>query len=244
MMVCRNISITRSNKIILQDVNLNVRHGNIMVVTGPSGGGKSSLLKAMAMIDPPTCGEITVDGNRIIFPVLPNTINFDIWPKITLVFQQLFLWPHMTLLENILFPIKKIYGAVADDRLSEIFEMINKFNIMDTINNYPNNSSIGQRQRAALIRAVVLMPKYLLLDEVTASLDVEHVLMVVDLLEKLKNDGVGIVLVTHSINLAKRIADDIVFIDNGAIIESGNVSILNNPNSERFSKFLDAYHVV
>jgi ABC-type polar amino acid transport system ATPase subunit len=149
------------------------------------------------------------------------------------VFQQLFLWPHLTLRENILLPVRGRVGA--EERLEELMAL---FDMHHFIDRYPNETSGGQRQRAALARAVVLESQYVLLDEITSALDVEQTAKVLQCLEAMKQRGIGILLITHLLNFAKRAADHVVFLDGGEVIASGTADILDNPTHPRMQAFL------
>ena len=147
-----------------------------------------------------------------------------------MVFQQLFLWPHLTLRENITLA-KRSTDA-------EIEELISALEMQAFIDRYPNQTSLGQRQRAAFARAIALKPEYLLLDEITSALDIEQVERVAVLLEKLKSQDTGILLVSHLINFAKRVSNSIVFMDGGKIIEQGDRELITNPQQPRTKEFL------
>ncbi len=227
---------------ILHGVSLNVVPGEITAVLGPSGAGKSTLLRALSLLDPPNSGTIVVDGKNYVFPGVNKNGTVPPWPKLTVVFQQLFLWPHLTLRQNITLPLEKDRGrlgpgnAVAMD--GEIERLLELFELAELADRYPNEASLGQRQRAALIRALVLKPKYLLLDEITSALDVEHVSKILDYLKFLKDQGTGILVVTHLIGFAKSAADQIVFMENGRVVECGDKFLLSEPKTERLMKFL------
>ncbi|MBI5214614.1 MAG: amino acid ABC transporter ATP-binding protein [Ignavibacteriae bacterium] len=214
---------------ILSDVSFDLRPSEITVLIGPSGSGKSSLLRIIANIDKPTSGEV-------VYINAENGMNSDLlWPKITMVFQQLYLWPNMTLGKNILLPLE-LNGIEIDHiyfvKLTKLFE------VEDILDRYPNQSSVGQQQRVALIRSLMLKPRYLLLDEITSSLDVEFANKVGELIKELKHNNCCILIVTHLLGFAKSIADQTVFIDKGTVVEIGNKEVLLNPVNERVRKFV------
>ncbi len=220
---------------ILDGVDIALEPGQISVIIGPSGSGKTTLLKVLAMLDPPQSGTISVDDWSVQFPLEKGKKLQPPWPKVTVVFQQLFLWPHLTLLQNITLPVYLRYGQEDENKVAELITL---FDMEGFIHRYPNESSLGQRQRAALARALLLKPKYLLLDEITSSLDVEQVAIILAHLKKLAQAGIGILTVTHLLHFAQEAADRVVFMENGQIIEQGGKEVLVNPAQERVKRFL------
>jgi ABC-type polar amino acid transport system ATPase subunit len=209
-----------------------VAPGQIAVVIGPSGAGKTTLLRALSMVDPPSAGTISINGTSYEFP--ERTIAPAPWPELTVVFQQLFMWPHLTLRENIELPLH-LHGIMAGDRVEEL---IDEFQMQEFVNRYPNAVSTGERQRAALVRAIALQPRYLLLDEVTAALDIERVALVLRKLQALKEAGVAIVAVTHALAFARRAADAVYFVDGGTVSHEGDGTVLDRPTRPRLREFL------
>ncbi len=220
---------------VLKDINLDITPGTITTLIGPSGSGKSTLLRAFSLLDPPDNGTISFSGTNYVFVNGKGDVAPSPWPDITVVFQQLFLWPHMTLRQNIMLPLKK-RGIKKNDRV--ICELIDQLEMSSFADRYPNEVSIGQRQLAAIARALALKPKFLLLDEITSALDVEYVSTILEKLNQLKSEGIGILLITHIIGFAKRSADQVVFLDKGEIVESGGTEILTKPESDRMKEFL------
>lgn len=235
MLSARKISKSLGKSKILSDVSLAIEPGQITTIIGPSGGGKSTLVRALSLLDPPDQGELVLEGKIHSFPSDTKPANDPPWPELGVVFQQLFLWPHLTLRDNIMLPLT-LNGNLHKSSLAD--ELIDFFELSEAADRYPNETSVGQRQRVALIRAIVLEPRYLLLDEITSALDVEHVGKVLEQLRKLKSKGVGVLVVTHLLGFAANSADQVIFMDKGQIVESGRAEILTNPNSERLRKFL------
>jgi ABC-type polar amino acid transport system ATPase subunit len=220
---------------VLRGIDLTVEPGTITAIIGPSGGGKSTLLRALSLLEPPDTGMVAIDDEVHRFPNNGHTLLGQPWPKVGIVFQQLFLWPHLTLRKNITLPLE-LRGAPAG--LGRVEHLIDVFELAGAVDKYPNQTSLGQRQRAALIRALVLEPRYLLLDEITSALDVEHVVRVLGQLREARAQGTGILLVTHLIGFARSSADQVVFIDGGQVLEAGGASILSKPKTERLARFL------
>lgn len=231
MLIGKKIIKKYHGREILKGVDIKVEQGGITSLVGPSGSGKTTLLRVLAMLDLPDAGSIFLDSEKYNFPVQPDEI-IPPWPRVSVVFQQLFLWPHLTLRQNILLPLK---GVRDDQHISELIKILQ---MEEFIDRYPNQVSLGQRQRVALARALALNPEYLLLDEITSALDVEQVNIILNHLQILKDKGVGILIVTHLLNFAQRASDQIVFLDEGKVIETGGKEILEKPKHERIRKFL------
>jgi ABC-type polar amino acid transport system ATPase subunit len=220
---------------ILQDIDITVAPGEITVLIGPSGSGKTTLLRVLSLLDPPDSGTIRIDDMQHHFPTPPGAKIRDPWPSLTVVFQQLFLWPHLRLRENITLPMANRWQEDSERRLNELIEI---FDMNDFIDRYPNETSLGQRQRVALARALLLNPSYILLDEITSALDVQNVSIILGHLRRLRDTGIGILLVTHLIGFAIRTADRVVFLGGGKVVESGGADILTKPRTESLSQFI------
>lgn len=232
MLKAINIRKTIGNQEILKDINISLEEGQIISIIGSSGGGKTSLLSSLSLIDPPTSGIIEIDDYKYKFP--NKGIKNYPYPKLSMVFQGLFLWPHLTNRKNIELPNPNL-------DLKEMDRLIKLLKCENILDKFPNECSGGEKQRIALIRQIMLNPKYLLLDEITSALDIEQVSIVSNILLDLKNKQKGIIIVTHMINLAKNISDIVYFIDKGYVIESGNTEIFLNPKTDRLKQFLQVY---
>lgn len=235
MIIGRGISKSFGQASVLRDVDVEVHPGEITVIIGPSGSGKSTMLRALSLLEPPDAGSITIDDRVFEFPLRNGTVPNPPWPYVTVVFQQLFLWPHLTLRQNIDLPATE--NGRAEYR-EDIQELVEEFELEPFIGRYPNEVSLGQRQRAALVRAIALKPRYLLLDEITSALDIEHVSKVLNRLERLQAENTGILVITHLIGFARRSADRVIFLENGQVLASGGPSLLVSPENERLRKFL------
>lgn len=234
MIVVQNVSKSYNKRFILKDINFEIKPGEVTVVTGPSGGGKSTLIKVATLLEYPDFGSVSINGNHFNFPS-KDKITLNHFPSVGVVFQRLFLWPHLSNRNNIMLPLGR---NITPSQVNLLNELIDVFEMGEFIDRYPNQSSVGQQQRVAIARAIILKPKYLFLDEITSALDVEQIDGVLTYLMKLKDKGVGLLFVTHHLTLAQKAADQIIFIDNGKIIEKGNTEILISSKTLRFREFI------
>ncbi|MDD3182552.1 MAG: ATP-binding cassette domain-containing protein [Alphaproteobacteria bacterium] len=236
MLSVRNLSFSYENgKKVFDGVDLDIMPSEITVLIGPSGTGKTTLLRCLALLDPPQKGTIKVDDQTFLFPAPPQGNPAPPWPKLTAVFQQLFLWPHLTLRENILLPVR--LRNLAENGV-ELDKLIEAFDMQEFIDHYPNEASLGQRQRVALARSLMLKPRYLLLDEITSALDVEQIAKILSYLKTLRGQDLGIFIITHLLGFARHTADQVLFMADGKIEERGGPEILKDPKSERLYQFL------
>lgn len=236
MIIGENITKVFEDYIALKNVSISLEPGKITALIGPSGSGKSTLLRALSLLDLPDSGTVKINQTTYNFPLKEHEELIPPWPNVSVVFQQLFLWPHLSLRNNILLPLKIINKTNNNDIIEELIKI---FDMHDFIDRYPNETSLGQRQRAALARAFALEPNFILLDEVTSALDVEYISKLLNYLEAQSNKGVGILLITHLIGFAQRGANQVVFLDKGEVIESGPAKeIIASPKSKRLKEFL------
>jgi ABC-type polar amino acid transport system ATPase subunit len=234
MLVAKNINKSYRGTEILKGVDIKVEHGKITSLIGPSGSGKTTLLRVLSMLDLPESGSVFLNDEKYEFPLGEKKI-IKPWPRISVVFQQLFLWPHLTLRQNILLPLT---GNVDNRHLAELIKLLK---MEEFIDRYPNQASIGQRQRVALARALALKPEYLLLDEITSALDVEQSNIILSHLAQIKEMGVGILMVAHDINFAISMADDVCFIEEGKIVKQGKpYEFLLESKNQRITQFIDS----
>jgi polar amino acid transport system ATP-binding protein len=240
MLIGTDIKKSFGSTEVLHGVDIEVRPGRISALIGPSGSGKTTLIKALSLLDFPTSGQITLDGLIYHFPIQRGQTVKSPWPELTVVFQQYFLWPHLTLRGNILLPLSQRTRS-----RSTVEELIDLFDMGNFIDRYPNEVSIGQRQRVALARALALEPKYILLDEITSALDVEQTGTVVRHLVKLRDRGIGILVITHLLEFARQLVarnegDEVYFLDEGRILGSGGSEFFEVPGNLRAKRFLSS----
>jgi ABC-type polar amino acid transport system ATPase subunit len=235
MLQAENITKSYGKHLVLDDISLELAPGTITTLIGPSGSGKSTLLRALSLLETPDSGSISLNGRTYEFGQGQKNEIKPPWPEVTVVFQQLFLWPHMTLRQNIALPLKKCGIGHA---LKTVNTLIEQLDMKDFADRHPNEVSIGQRQIAALARAFALQPKFLLLDEITSALDIEYVTAILKKLNALRDQGIGILLVTHIIGFARRSASQVLFMDKGKIVETGGPEILTEPKTQRMKEFI------
>ena len=233
MLLAKNISKKIDGRDILKDISFSIESGEIISIIGPSGSGKTTFLRAISLIDFPDSGSLEIGEDKYQFPIKQvENVKYP-YPNLTVVFQQFFIWPHLTIRGNITLALR---GNVDKKHFDEV---VGLFQMNEFLDRYPNEVSLGQRQRAALARALVLKPKYLLLDEVTSALDIEQSHLILGHLKQIAEQGVGIIFVSHAIHLASKISDKVIFLDEGKIVEEGTRDIINNPRTERLKKFIN-----
>lgn len=229
-----NIYKQLGKKQVLNNITLDIDDSKINVLFGPSGCGKTTLFRNLVLLDSPDSGKVEIFSNEFTFPTKKKYRNVP-YPKINFVFQQLFLYPHLTNRANILLPFHK------DNQVDiELFDFYTEFfSIESILDNYPNESSLGEKQRVAITRALILKPKFIFLDEITSALDIVQSNKIIELLKLLKDKNIGVFLITHNLEIIKQVADNLYFMEYGKIVESGKIEILSSPKSESLRKFLN-----
>lgn len=221
---------------VLKGIDLNIACGEKLVIIGPSGSGKSTLIRSMNLLEKPSKGKVIVDGIDITEPKAPIT---KVRQSVAMVFQQFNLYPHKTVLENVtLAPIlvKKVPKKEAEESGMAYLERVG---LKDKANAYPAQLSGGQQQRVAIARALNMKPQIILFDEPTSALDPEMIQEVLDVMVNLANEGITMVAVTHEMGFARRVADRVIFVDGGEILEEGSPEhFFSNPTHERTKLFL------
>lgn len=237
----KNIKKSFDGHTILKDVSLNVERGEVIVILGPSGCGKSTLLRCINGLEKIQSGEIRLDGELISNRTKDMHL---IRQKIGMVFQSYDLFPHLTVMRNLLLGPKHAHELNLNmDVVKKEAEMwLERVGLSDKKNAYPRQLSGGQKQRVAIVRALCLHPEVMLFDEVTAALDPEMVREVLDVMMGLANDGKTMLIVTHQMQFARAVADKIVFMDDGEIVEINTPDeFWTNPKTERARKFLQNF---
>ncbi len=221
---------------VLKGIDLQIDKGEIIAIVGPSGSGKSTVLRCMNLLEEPTQGKIIFEEKDIT----DKKVNIDeIRQNIGMVFQNFNLFPHMSVLENITLAPIKIKKMSKDDANKKAETLLNRVGLLDKKDAYPSQLSGGQKQRIAIARALAMEPKMMLFDEPTSALDPEMVKEVLDVIKELATEGMTMAIVTHEMGFAKEVADRVIFVDNGKIVEDDTPeSVFNNPTSERTREFL------
>ncbi len=220
---------------VLKGVDLSIEEKEVVVIIGPSGSGKSTLLRCMNYLEEPTSGDITVNGMKLDKHADINKIR----ENIGMVFQRFNLFPHMTVLENIILAPVKVLGISKTKAVETARELLQRVGLQEKENAYPSQLSGGQQQRVAIARALAMNPKVMLFDEPTSALDPEMVTEVLDVMKNLAKQGMTMVVVTHEMGFAKEVGDRVLFVDEGRIIEQGTPKeIFESPKQERTKLFL------
>jgi polar amino acid transport system ATP-binding protein len=220
----------------LDGVNCEISRGEVVVVIGPSGSGKSTLLRSLNLLEVPTEGNIIFDETDITAPRVNINKHRQ---KMGMVFQHFNLFPNMNVLKNMTIGPVKILGKSEDEAKEQAKQLLSKVGLADRADAYPDQLSGGQKQRVAIVRALCMSPEVMLFDEPTSALDPEMVGEVLDVMKDLAKQGMTMVVVTHEMGFAKEVADRVIFMDEGIIIEEGTPDdIFNNPKSDRLKTFL------
>ncbi len=224
ILAVENLHKSFDELVILDDISLKVNKGEVVVLVGPSGCGKSTFLRCLNGLEQIDDGRITLGG------------------EVGMVFQSYDLFPHKTILQNIILAPMKVKKRSKADATSEALELLERVGLKSKKDSYPRQLSGGQKQRVAIVRALIMHPDVLLLDEITAALDPEMVREVLDVVLGLAKEGRTMIIVTHEMAFAKAVADRIIFIDGGRIVEEGAPDdILVNPRTDRLQKFLKTF---
>lgn len=225
--------------VILKDLNLSVKKGEVIVVIGPSGCGKSTLLRCLNGLEQIQGGRITLDGD-VVDRQAKNIASLR--QRIGMVFQSYELFPHKTILQNITLAPIKVQKRKKEEAEKEALELLERVGLSDKRDSYPRQLSGGQKQRVAIVRALCMHPEVLLFDEVTAALDPEMVREVLDVMLSLAKQGRTMLIVTHEMSFARAVADRVIFLDEGEIVEEGRPEeFFTNPKTERAQRFLQTF---
>ena len=224
---------------VLDKVSLDVYKGDVIVLIGPSGCGKSTLLRCINGLEEIQSGKILLDGNEITGK---KAYWREVRQKIGMVFQSYDLFPHMTVLDNVILGPVKAQKRNKQEAIKEAEQLLDRVGLLNKKDSYPRQLSGGQKQRVAIVRALIMHPEINLFDEVTAALDPEMVREVLDVMLELAKQGSTMLIVTHEMEFAKAVADKIVFLDGGNIVETGEPKeFFSNQKTERAGKFLNTF---
>lgn len=220
---------------VLRGIDLEIDKGDILVIVGPSGSGKSTVLRCMNLLEEPTGGDIIFEGTSI---VSKNTDINKIRERIGMVFQSFNLFQNKSIIENITLAPMKVKNLSKQEAEKKAMELLNRVGLADKKDAYPSQLSGGQQQRIAIARALAMEPDVMLFDEPTSALDPEMVKEVLDVIKELANEGMTMAIVTHEMGFAKEVADRMIFVDGGVIVEDGTPEeVFENPKSDRAKDF-------
>ena len=247
--VIRNVHKVFGDQHVLRGINLEVMPGTVTAVLGPSGSGKSTLLRLINQLETRTAGEIYVDGELTgyqkvdtgkgsVLQTLDDKAIARQRSKIGMVFQRFNLFPHMTALENVMEAPVHVGRVPKADARKEAQAQLERVGLEDRMDYYPAQLSGGQQQRVAIARALAMHPDIMLFDEPTSALDPELVGEVLGVMRQVAQQGMTMVVVTHEMGFAREVAEQIVFMDQGVVVEQGGPDIIDHPHSERFAEFL------
>ena len=233
-----NLRKSYGEDLVLQDISVTLAQHEVKVLVGASGSDKSTLLRAINLLEGIDDGQILLDGQDI------TSVGVDadkVRAQIGSVFQSFNLFPHLNVLQNITLAPRKVHGISKSDAEANAIALLERFGLADKAKQYPDLLSGGQQQRVAILRAVITKPKVLLLDEVTSALDPILIAEVLSLISELKSEGMTMMIATHEMGFAKRVADQVLFLHHGEILEAGSpADILENPRTSELKGFLGA----
>ena len=236
-----------NNQTVLRDVSLKMNRGEIVSIIGPSGSGKSTFLRCLGQLETIDGGSITVDGTGLASTDANGTVNYasqetqhDLLLRMGMVFQSFNLFPHMTVLDNIMIAPRMVKGMKDEDILPIAEQLLKKVGLWEKRDMYPSRLSGGQQQRVAIARALAMNPEIMLFDEPTSALDPELTGEVLKTIKQLADDHMTMIIVTHEMNFAREVSDRVIFMADGVIQEEGTPEqIFNNPQNARTKAFLD-----
>lgn len=235
----KNLSKRYGDTNVLKDINISVKKGEVVVIIGPSGCGKSTLLRCLNGLEEIQEGEVLLD-DQVVNPNKKNLSKNR--EKIGMVFQSYDLFPHLTILQNVTLAPIKVKKRNRREVEKEALELLERVGLRSKKDDYPRQLSGGQKQRVAIVRALIMHPEVLLLDEITAALDPEMVREVLDVVLDLAKEGRTMVIVTHEMQFAKAVADRVIFLEGGRIVEEGEPKkLFEKPETDRLQRFLQTF---
>lgn len=236
MLKVKNLKKSFGHNEVLKGIDEEIKKGEVVCVIGPSGSGKSTFLRCLNLLEEPTSGDVYLDDEKINDPKVD--IN-KVRQKLGMVFQNFNLFPHKTVLENIIMAPVQVAGMDQEEAKKNAMKLLEMVGLAEKADAYPKSLSGGQQQRVAIVRALVMNPEAMLFDEPTSALDPEMVGDVLEVMKKLADEGMTMVIVTHEMGFAREVADRVVFMDGGYLVEEGTPEeIFEHPKEDRVKDFL------
>nr|WP_286182982.1 amino acid ABC transporter ATP-binding protein [Bacillus sp. ISL-55] len=221
----------------MKGISTEIENGEVVAIIGPSGSGKSTFLRCLNLLEQPTSGRIMIDGDEITDK---KTNIMKVRENVGMVFQHFHLFPHMTVLQNITYAPIKVKGLAKAEAESHGIELLKKVGLSEKAHEYPNRLSGGQKQRVAIARALAMDPEVMLFDEPTSALDPEMVKEVLEVMKSLAHTGMTMAIVTHEMGFAREVADRVLFLDGGVLVEDAPpAEFFSSPKSSRAKEFLE-----
>ncbi|MFP8782027.1 amino acid ABC transporter ATP-binding protein [Planococcus plakortidis] len=237
MIDVQNLSKKFGDNLVLNDITTTIQKGEVVAIIGPSGSGKSTFLRCLNLLETPSSGSIEINGKNL---TASKKDIHKIRQQIGMVFQHFHLFPHMTVKENLMYAPMKAKGVKKYDAEEKARQLLDRVGLAQKAAAYPNSLSGGQKQRVAIARALAMEPELMLFDEPTSALDPEMVKEVLEVMKDLAKSGMTMVVVTHEMGFAREVADRVLFLDHGVLVEEGEPeSFFKNPASARARDFLD-----
>ncbi|HZG60421.1 MAG TPA: amino acid ABC transporter ATP-binding protein [Anoxybacillus sp.] len=222
---------------VLKGITTTIKQGEVVAIIGPSGSGKSTFLRCLNLLEEPTSGKVWIGDQEI---TNPKTNIMKVRQHVGMVFQHFHLFPHMTVLENLTYAPMKVKGMAKAEAEAKAMELLTKVGLSEKANEYPNRLSGGQKQRVAIARALAMSPEVMLFDEPTSALDPEMVKEVLEVMKSLAHTGMTMAIVTHEMGFAREVADRVLFLDGGLLVEDAPPSeFFVAPKSKRAQEFLE-----
>ncbi len=235
----KNLNFFYGSTQALFDINLTAEDGDTVVLLGPSGAGKSTLIRTFNLLEEPKSGLLSVAANEFdLSQKLDAKKMRQLRQDVGMVFQQYNLWPHFTVMENLIEAPMKILQIDENSAKTQAMELLRRLQLEEFAERYPLQLSGGQQQRVAIARALMMKPKVLLFDEPTAALDPEITAQIVSIIQELQQTGITQVIVTHEVGVARKVATKVVYMERGHIVEMGDASHFDNPQTEQFKQYL------
>lgn len=234
----KNLQKAFGDNVVLRDIDLDVHKGEVVVVLGPSGSGKSTMLRCINRLEHPTSGSIVVEG----VDVCAKGVDLNkVRTHLGMVFQQFNLFAHMTVLQNVMLGPVDVLGVSKDEARERAMDLLGRVGVAEQADKVPAQLSGGQQQRVAIARSLAMQPKVMLFDEPTSALDPEMINEVLEVMVRLAQQGMTMIVITHEMNFARRVADRVVFMADGQIVETGTPDeFFDHPQTKRAQDFLNS----